>query len=127
MIRAGPIPPEQKGPPMSLLYAATVKTKKGTARLDRGGALCLPGVRKPIKPGDVVAVDVEDGKAVSSRVTATRVALIGVLALAAKKKTGGEKYLVVETKSDVHVLEVERKHTGDAVAFAAKARKSVAS
>ena len=37
MIRAGPIPPEQKGPPMSLLYAATVKTKKGTARLDRGG------------------------------------------------------------------------------------------
>lgn len=107
---------------MSILFAATLRTKKGTVRVDHGGNLTLPR-STPIKKGGVTDIALEDGEAVSKRVTLTRVAALGVLALAAKKTRGGERILVIETADgDVHTYEVERKRVNDAVEFVAKAR-----
>lgn len=102
---------------MGLLYIATVKTKKGTAKLDRMGNVSVPGRMTVIKPESIVSVDLEDGEALSSRITATRLMALGVFALGVKKKTGGEKYLTIMTDDDCVVLEVDRKHIGEAVRF----------
>ena len=52
-----------------------------------------------------------------SRVTATRVALLGAFALAAKKKSGGTKFLTVEGPEFMWGAEVDRKSIKDAQKF----------
>ena len=47
---------------------------------------------------EVVSVEVEDGEAAQARVTATRLVALGILAFAAKKRSGGDKWLMIETK-----------------------------
>lgn len=64
-----------------------------------------------------VHAHIEDGSAVGSRVTATRLLLLGVFALAAKKRTGGEKYLIVEGDDFAYAAMVKQEHIGRAIRF----------
>jgi hypothetical protein len=74
-----------------------------------------------------VSARVEAGEALQKRVTATRVATMGVFALAAKKKSGGEVYLTVEGPEFFWTLEVDRKKQKDAREFAAKVNQAARS
>lgn len=71
-------------------------------------------------PLDGVTASVLDGSALESRVTLTRLLLVGVFALAFEKRKGGEKYLTVEGPGFAWMTEVDRKHVGDAMRFATK-------
>lgn len=62
-------------------------------------------------------VRLEDGEEISSRVTMTRLVALGVFALAAKKKTGGEKFLTIESPDVFWTIEVSRKMAGAAQRF----------
>lgn len=73
-----------------------------------------------------VTAVVESGEALSRRVTVTRLVGLGVFAFAAKKKSGGESYLVVEGPDFGWVVEVDWKRRGEAVAFAARVRGAAA-
>lgn len=64
-----------------------------------------------------VHAHIEDGSAVGNRITATRVLLLGIFALAAKKRTGGEKYLIVEGDDFSYAAMVKQKHIGQAIRF----------
>lgn len=64
-----------------------------------------------------VTASVEDGSALESRVTVTRLLLAGPFALAFKKK-GGEKYVTIEGPDFAWIAEANRKHIKDAVMFA---------
>jgi hypothetical protein len=57
------------------------------------------------------------GSELDSRVTLTRLALIGLGAFAFKKKKGGEKYLTVYGSDFAATAEVSRKRIREAVAF----------
>ena len=59
----------------------------------------------------------EDGSALESRVTATRLLLFGPFALAMKKRKGGEKYLIVEGPDFAYMTMVKRQNIGKAVRF----------
>lgn len=76
-----------------------------------------------------VTARVESGSDLEKRVTVTRLVAVGVFALLAKKKSGGEAYLTIEGPDFFWTVEVDRKKRGDAQAFAAKvndqARKAV--
>lgn len=62
----------------------------------------------------------ESGEELQSRVTATRLLLLGVFALAVKKKSGGERYLTVEGRDFFWAIEFPHDRTNEAMAFAAK-------
>jgi len=62
-------------------------------------------------------VRLEDGEELSSRVTMTRLVTLGVFALAAKKKAGGEKFLTIESPDIFWTIEVPRKNVGAAQRF----------
>lgn len=68
----------------------------------------------------ITRVGLEDGEALSSRVTATRLLLIGVFAFAAKKKTGGTKFLTLESDEVFVTVEVPRKKVNEARKFMAQ-------
>ena len=76
-------------------------------------------------PLDGVSARVEDGNALESRVTATRLVALGVFAFAAKKKRGGEAFLTIEGPDFFWAIEVDRKKKGDAMKFAAKINDQV--
>lgn len=63
--------------------------------------------------------NMESGAQLSERVTAGRIILVGVYAFALKKKSGGQKYLVVEGDGFAWAIEVEGEAINDAVRFAA--------
>lgn len=67
-----------------------------------------------------VTSHVEAGSEIQKRVTATRVVAVGMFALLAKKRSGGEVYLTVEGPEFFWTTEVDRKKRGDAMAFSAK-------
>ena len=67
-----------------------------------------------------VEARVETGEELHRRVTATRVLLTGVFALALKKKAGGTSFLTIEGPGFAWVEEVDRKKKAKAVEFAAK-------
>ena len=77
--------------------------------------------------GLVNSVSLEDGQELEKRVTLTRVALLGVFALAAKKKSGGTKYITVEGDGFFWAMEVDRKHVKDAQRFVMQAKTIMAS
>lgn len=64
-----------------------------------------------------VTAELLDGSQLQSRVTATRLILIGVLAFAMKKKKGGEKYLTVSGPDFMATAEAKPKHIKDAIGF----------
>lgn len=67
-----------------------------------------------------VTARVEGGEDLRQRITLTRIALLGVLAVALPKKYGGEKFLTIEGDDFVWAMEVDRKHVNDAQKFAAE-------
>ena len=76
---------------------------------------------------EVVSVEVEDGEAMQARVTATRLVTLGIFALAAKKKIGGDKWLMVETRQALLTLHFERKAVDGLMRFVAHTRACIAS
>ncbi len=74
---------------------------------------------------EIDAARVESGEELQSRVTVTRLVLVGIFAFALKKKKGGEKYLTVDGGGFVWAMEVDRKHVNDAVKFAARINNAV--
>ena len=50
---------------------------------------------------------------------------VGVFAWALKKKSGGTKFLLIETVDDAHLFELKAKHYREARSFAAKAMAAV--
>ena len=90
---------------MSLLDAACIKTDDGTIHVAPDGVIGLPGLLTPDIPAtDVVDITVEDGKEASKRLTATRVAAVGIFALAIKKKVDATKYILIETTENFGVV-----------------------
>ena len=74
---------------------------------------------------DVVSVEVEDGEAAQARVTATRLVALGIFAFAAKKKSGGDKWLMIETRRALLTLHFERKAVDGLMRFVAHTRAAV--
>lgn len=76
--------------------------------------------RSESKPLEGVTARVEDGAALESRLTVTRMVAFGIFSLAMKKKSGGEKFVTVEGPDFVWIAEADRKQAGEAVKFAAQ-------
>lgn len=76
-------------------------------------------------PLDGVIASVLNGSDLESRVTATRLLLLGVFAFAFKKRKGGEKYLLVEGPDFAWMAEADRKHVRDAMQFATQVENAV--
>lgn len=74
---------------------------------------------------DINNVTLEDGTELESRVTATRLLVLGVFAFAAKKQTGGTKYIVVEGDDFLWDVEVDKKHVTAARQFVMQAKKKL--
>lgn len=77
-------------------------------------------------------VTLEDGEALESRVTMTRMLLVGLFAFGWKKKTGGTKFLTVEGSAKLggdyfFAMEVKREHVAEAQRFVMRAKSAVAS
>ena len=74
---------------------------------------------------DVVSVEVEDGEAARARVTATRLVALGIFAFAAKKQSGGDKWLMIETRRALLTLHFDRKAVDGLMRFVAHTRAAV--
>nr|DAR42749.1 MAG TPA: hypothetical protein [Caudoviricetes sp.] len=74
---------------------------------------------------DVVSIEVEDGEAAQARVTATRLVALGILAFAVKKKSGGDKWLMIETRQALLTLHFERKAVDGLMRFVVHTRAAV--
>lgn len=74
---------------------------------------------------DVVSIEVEDGEAAQARVTATRLVALGIFAFAAKKKSGGDKWLMIETRRALLTLHFDRKAVDGLMRFVAHTRAAV--
>ena len=112
---------------MSLLDAACIKTDDGTIHVAPNGVIGLPGPLAPDIPAtDVVDIVVEDGKEASKRVTAARVAAVGIFALAIKKKVDATKFIIIETTDNMHVFEINAKRHREALTFVKRAKVAVA-
>ena len=98
-------------PPFVLRSDGTVEKQGGK---DRG--------RHPLAG---VEARVESGEGLHRRITATRVLLTGVFALALRKKAGGTSFLTIEGPGFAWVEEVDRKKKEKAVQFAASVRAAV--
>lgn len=61
---------------------------------------------------------VETGEQLNERVTLTRIALVGIFALGMKKRSGGERYIVIEGEDFAWALEVTSEQANDAIKFA---------
>lgn len=72
------------------------------------------------KPLGGVVARIEEGRELESRLTLTRIALLGAFALAAPKRKGGERFVTIEGPDFIWCMEVKRKNAGDAVRFVAK-------
>lgn len=106
---------------MSLFHAAQFKSNDGKITVFSDGAVGIPKRMRVIPPTDIVDIAVEDGEALRERVTVTRILAVGVFAWALKKKSGGTKFLLIETVDDAHLYELNAKHYKEARSFAAKA------
>ena len=111
---------------MSLLYAAQIKTDDGKIGVYHDGSLNLPKRLTVVPATDVVDIAIEDGKAASKRLTAARVAAVGVLARALKKTVDATKYIVIETTEDAYVYEISAKRYREAREFVKRAQVAVA-
>lgn len=73
-----------------------------------------------------VTASVESGEELRQRATLTRFAAFGLLSLAAKKKSGGESYLLIEGPGFAWTVEVKRGDQAKAQRFAAAIRATAA-
>lgn len=74
-----------------------------------------------------VTASMEQGSELEKRITATRLVMLGVFALAAKKSKGGEWFLTIEGPRFTWVVEVPRKEIGKARKFAGQVSSQVKS
>lgn len=74
-------------------------------------------------PLDGATMTLESGSELSSRITATRLVALGIFAIAAKKKTGGEQWLTIENGDELLSVEVPHGKSRDVHAFMARARQ----
>lgn len=121
---------ERKAWEKSHKVVATLKCGKETMNL-REGFIEYIGEDKGtggIKPlGEVKEIRIETGEELTSRVTVSRVVLIGLFALAAKKKEGGEKYLTIGGDDFIWAMEVPRKMAKDAQKFLVRVDNAIRS
>lgn len=85
----------------------------------------LDGFKKDERLLSGVTALVESGEALEKRVTLTRLVALGVFAFAAKKKSGGESYLLIEGPDFAWTFEVKRGDQGKAREFAGKVNNAV--
>ena len=111
---------------MSVSYAGHIKTDDGKIGVYHDGSLNLPKRLTVVPAVDVVDIAIEDGKAASKRVTAARVAAVGVLALAIKKKVDATTFIVIETTEVAYVYEISAKRYREAREFVKRAQVAVA-
>lgn len=78
-------------------------------------------VHQTIPLAEVTAIRAESGAALEARVTMTRMVALGLLAFAAKKKSGGEVFITVEAGDAFVSLMVDRKKATAAHKFVAQA------
>ena len=71
-------------------------------------------------------VELDDGEEFSKRVTLPRFMLVGLFALAAKKKRGGEKFLLISGPERTWWTEVPRSQVPAAQKFAARVKAAAA-
>ena len=131
----------EKAPTQPRIHRGRFKGESGTLAFSRGVLRYSGSGKNGSAPlGEILAVRVEDGAEFSRRATLGRTgggALaggvlfgpVGLLAglgvgILAKKETGGEKYLTVETESAAFAVEVPRKQIPEAHAFAAELRSA---
>lgn len=84
------------------------------------------GGKESLPLSEVVDVSLDDGTALESRFTATRLVLVGVFALAWKKKKGGEKWIAVVGGDSYWLVEVKRKKIKAAMKFVAELKNAIA-
>lgn len=107
----------------STLPSAQFKGNDGTLQLYPDGVDHLAGLKKATIPmATIQSVAIEEGADLEARITATRLVLIGVFALAFRKRKGGEKYLTIESDDAFTVVQVDRKSIAQAQKFAAAVR-----
>lgn len=110
------------------LPSTQFKGKDGTLQLYPDGIDHLAGLKKATIPLNTIqSITIEDGADLEARITATRLVLIGVFALAFRKRKGGEKYLTIESDDAFTVVQVDRKSIPQAQKFAAAARTAMKS
>ena len=131
----------EKAPTQPRTHRGRFKGESGTLAFSRGVLRYSGSGKNGSAPlGEILAVRVEEGAEFSRRATLGRTgggALaggvlfgpVGLLAglgvgILAKKETGGEKYLTVETESAAFAVEVPRKQIPEAHAFAAALRNA---
>lgn len=73
---------------------------------------------------DDITIELEDGSEFQKRVTLGRVVMVGVFAPLIKKKSGGEKWMLIEGKDFSWLEEVPRKKQQDAVRFVQAVKKA---
>lgn len=74
-----------------------------------------------------VSASLESGEELQSRVTVTRLLLFGVYAFGAKKKRGGEKFIVVNGPNCFWALEVKGQDANAAMSFVAEINQAAKS
>lgn len=90
--------------------------------LRKDGVEKLKGFGRESQGLDGVTAVVESGEALESRVTLTRLVALGVFAFAAKKKSGGTSFLLIEGPDFAWTQEVKRGDFEKAQKFAAAVR-----
>lgn len=98
----------------------------GLMQLYAGSVRNLDPKQKGEYPLDGVTVTFETGEQLRERVTMARFATMGLFALGAKKKSGGESYMLIEGPGFFWTVEVKRGDQGKAQKFAAAIRAAAA-
>lgn len=108
-------------------WAANTPTATyGLVQLYADKVKCLDPKQKGEYPLEGVTVEMGTGEALSKRVTLTRFAAFGLLSLAAKKKSGGESYLLIQGPGFAWTFEVKRGDQAKAQKFVAAVRSAAA-
>lgn len=103
--------------------SAQFKGRDGVVRLYRDGVDHVQGLKTTTVPLETITdATVEDGADLESRITATRLVLVGVFALAWRKRKGGEKFLLLESSDASILVTVDRRDVVKAQRFAAAVR-----
>lgn len=119
-----PAPARKPGDrPWHVAPTASFKGTDGALYLYADGVDHNQGFKSTTIPiGTIQSVTIEDGADLEARITATRLILVGVFALAFRKRRGGEKYLAIEADEHFVVVQVDRKSIAKAQQFAAAVR-----
>lgn len=97
----------------------SIRGTNGTFEL-KDGRLTFSEFGKSPETRDVAGAraTVETGEQLNERVALTRIALVGIFALGMKKRSGGERYIVIEGEDFAWALEVTSDQANDAIQFA---------